>query len=151
VTHQKEFRLATAAYHSALAGEREAAGRYLQRISDECGGEGLNVALIAWCDTYADHATDGALGPIRANVGFVNTKTGALGRGQSDGIPAHVHWAGRLIQARAAMDEQAWSALLDELPEDGFERWPYVRAVLDCVALTVNGLPRGFARMGRTS
>jgi hypothetical protein len=47
------------------------------------------------------------------------------------------------------MDEQEWQQLIGDLPVDGFELARYVCAVVECVALTINGLPRGYARMGR--
>lgn len=62
---------------------------------------------------------------------------------------AATRWAGQLVAARAAMDEPKFMGLIDELPEDGFEIGAYVGAVLSSVAMTINGLPRGFARMGQ--
>jgi hypothetical protein len=148
--HSKPVRLAGAAYHAALAGKWDAAGRSLQRISDECGGEGLSVALRAWCDTYADHATDGEPGRPTVNINFIRTDTGQLDDQDSERVPPEHRWAGKLIRARAALDQEEWRKLIDELPRDGAEIGTYVFAVLRGVALTINGLPRGYARMGRT-
>jgi hypothetical protein len=149
--HRKDIRLAAAAYRAALEDKWDTATHYVKRISDECGGEGLNVALMAWSDWFADHATDGAHDlPASPTMNFIRTDTGQLDRVGSPNVPAHVQWAGRVIAARAAKDEAAWMALIDELPEDdGYEIATYVGAVLKCVTLTVNGLPRGYARMGQ--
>ena len=149
--HQKEVRLATAALQAALAGKWERASRYLVRISEECGGDGLYLALIAWADTFIAHATDGDLTGKVGGISFIQTTTGQLDQPGSEYVPAEVQWAGRLIRARAALDETAWQAILDELPDDGYRRGAYVQAALQCVALTINGLPRGYARMGRPS
>ena len=148
--HRKEVRLAREAYRAALAGKWESVGRHLRRLNDECGGTGINTGLIAWCDTYIDHATDGEMVPTKSRPAFITVETGELGYQGSPDVPASVQWAGRLLVARAAMDETTWRALIDELPADnGWEVGSYVTAVLECVALTVNSLPRGFARMGR--
>jgi hypothetical protein len=149
--HRKEVRLAHAAFASALAGKWPTATRYVVRINDECGGQGLNTALMAWCDTYIDHALDGAEPSAgQANVGFVCESTGQLDRMGSENVPLRIQWAGRLMAARGAMDQTAWLATIAELPADGFEIGEYVGAVLDVVTRTINGLPRGFALMGRS-
>jgi hypothetical protein len=147
--YSKPVRLAAAAYHAALAGQWQKAGRAVERISDECSGEGIMTALMAWCDWYADHATDGNAGKARPRMKFINAKTGELDDERSDRIPEHVRWAGQIIAARAALDEPKFMALINAMPEDGAQVGRYVMGVLECVATTVNGLPRGFAGMGR--
>ena len=87
--HRKEVRLAQAALASALSGKREASHRYVQRISDECGGEGLHTALIAWSDTFVDHATDGTMARAAPKMSFIRTDTGQLDRPGSAAVPAH--------------------------------------------------------------
>lgn len=148
--HGKPFRLATTAYQAALAGRSQAAVDAIQRINDECGGEGLNEALMAWCDTYMHHATDGQDMPNVGRVNFMRTDTGQLDGPGSDRVPAEIQWAGRMIAARVALDLEAWTAALDELPDDGKVIGDHVFAVLHTVSTTVNGLPRGFAIMGRS-
>lgn len=148
--HSKAIRLATAALHAALASKWDSASRYLGRIHDECGWDGLNIALTAWCDTYADHATDGQwTGKTKVRVAFVDMRSGALTYSGAPDAPARIQWTGRLLAARAAMDEQAWVSLFGEIP-DG-EAGSYVGTVLETIARTVNGFPRGFATMGRDS
>ena len=147
--HSKPVRLAAAALQAALADNWPAAGRYVKRIDDECRDGGIGVALMAWCDTLTDHATDGQIEDEgqRVNIAFGNSSTGELGK--VGDVPTAIGWAGRLAQARTAMDEAAWVSLIGELPEDGFAVAEHVMAVLNIVATTVNGLPRGYALMGR--
>jgi hypothetical protein len=82
-------------------------------------------------------------------VAVVDVESGRLDGMGSDATPATVRWAARLIQARAAMDEAAFNSCLADLPDDGVERANHIWAVLQSVAVTINGLPRGFARMGK--
>lgn len=149
IEHSKPVRLAAAAWQYALADKYESAGRMVKRISDECGGEGLAVALRGWCDTYADHARDGAEDIRPSQVNFIRTDTGQLDREDSERVPDDVRWAGQLIAARAELNQERWSELLAALPDDGAAIGRHVIRVLEMTAGTVNGLPRGFARMGR--
>ncbi len=149
--HSKARRLAAAALAAALASKWPTASRYVKRINDECGGEGLNTALVGWCDTYIDHATDGHHEPTRARMYFVRADTGGLDHAGSPDLPPRIDWAGRLVAARGSMVLEAWQAALDELPEDGYQVGAYVMAVLECVATSINGFPRGFVRMGSGS
>jgi hypothetical protein len=146
--HSKPIRLATAAFHAALSNEPVKAGRYLQRISDECGGDGLGIAMRAWIDTYADHATGGEPPRSRGNVAFIQEGTGQLDREDSDRLPPEVRWAGQIIAARCADDRERYMQLIGEMPDGGAEIGMYVATLLLTIARTVNGLPRGFARMG---
>lgn len=146
--HSKPIRLATEAFHAALAGNPAKAGRYLQRISDECGGEGLGIAMRAWIDTYRDHATDGQPGSERNRMAFIDSDTGQLDREDSDRLPPEVRWAGQVIAARCALDRDRYMQLIAEMPKDGAKIGVYVSTLLLTIARTINGLPRGFARMG---
>lgn len=143
---EKPVRLASAALRSAQASKWESAYRYVKRINDECGGEGLEVALRAWIDTYVDHATDGDTRRARiGRMGYINADSGRLDHDDSAELPARVRWAGRLVAARAALDEDAYVAALEDLPEEGTETGSFVAAVLEACAASINGLPRGFA------
>ncbi|HEX6681524.1 MAG TPA: hypothetical protein VF062_01930 [Candidatus Limnocylindrales bacterium] len=147
--HSKPIRLARTALDAAMAGRWDAAQRALQRIGEECGDDGLGSAVLALCDTLIAHATDGDVGAKSARISFMNGDTGQLDQPGSDQVPAEVQWAARLIGARAAMDEDRFVAVLDELPRDGLAIGRHVWSLLQVVAWTVNGLPRGYTRMGR--
>jgi hypothetical protein len=143
--HSKPVRLAHAALQAAFGEKYDAMNRYLARISQECGGEGITVALMTWCDAFHAHATDGDLRPAKVRLSMIQSDTGAVATGED--LPEPAVWAKRLIAARLAMDEQAWSDAIDDVPPDQVGQ--YVWGVLHVVATTINGLPRGYARMGR--
>jgi hypothetical protein len=147
--HGKAVRLATNAYHAALAKDWRKAERALARLNEECGAEGLGTALRALCDTFVDHATGGGEPGKFRLVGW-NVDTGAV---NEPDVRSSVVWSRRLIAARAALDLDAFQAALRELNDidDGFERGRYVGELLQCIALTVNSMPRGYGQMGRQS
>lgn len=142
------YRLAGVAFRAAL--EKDSAGALVavMDLNAECAGRGIFLALMFWCDAFADHAADGGeyRGPGR--VGFIEESTGRMST-TGEGLSPDVVWAGKLIGARASMNREAYLALLDELPADGMVVAQYVMTVLMSVAATINGLPRGFALMGR--
>lgn len=145
------LRCAGVAYVAALEQDWDKATAAIQRINDECGPQFVPAAMLAWIDTYIDHATDGDFTlarevPERTN--YVNTRTGHLDEATAEGLPAEVVWAGSLIAARARMNRDRFDALLRELQGDGKQRGRYVGALLESIALTVNTLPRGFVKMG---
>lgn len=147
--HSKPVRLAAAALHAGIDGKWAAASCYIQRINDECGPDSLPYALMGWVDTALDHATDGH--PV-TGVGQVRGMEYETGR-ITDSPPPRVQWAQRVMKARADLDEAAFTALIDDLHQlsDGHEVGSYVGAVCEAAALTIRGLPRGYAVMGRPS
>lgn len=151
--HSKPVRLASTALHLAMSREYDRAAYYVQRISDECGGEGLGTALVSWCDTFADHATGGLTDKMivcRANA--MEMSTGRMSDPRTDeSVPDSVAWTAAMIQARANLDMDWWDDLLGQLPDDPHQRGEYVLRLLHVVADTMNGLPRGYARMGQVT
>lgn len=147
--HSKPVRLASAALQAAIAGKWKTVESVMHRLGAECDSHGLAMALVAFCDTFAEHACDGMPEFGKVRVAPWNTDTGAIGKYERDSV----RWATELIQARAAGDEPAFSALLAELSafDDGYKRGRYVLELVESVALTMRSLPRGFARMGRPS
>src|SRR4051812_1711654 len=114
--HSKPVRLASLALHHALAEDWPKVGRAMQRLSDECGGEGIDLALCAWVDTYVEHARDGdMMTPSRGRMVSINAATGSTSQ---DDMPPEISWAMRLVQARASLDHDAYSACIDKLPSD---------------------------------
>lgn len=148
-SHSKPIRLAHAALEAALADDHERAAAAVGRINKECGGEGLYVALMAWCDAYHEHATDGKAGGRPSAMRAIRVDTGELQATTDPALPARVAWSAALAEARIRSDKDRFDELVAELPDNGFERGEYIGQVLDSVALTINGLPRGFARMGQ--
>lgn len=145
--YSKPVRLAGVILAAAIAQDWPKAQRALERLNAECPGPGLGDALVAWCDTFAAHCTgedSPEFRPIQM-LGW-DTDSGHLG----PEVPEQLRWGMRLIKARAAGDEPAFAALLDELNsvDDGFERGKHVSALVQSIALTMRSLPRGYARMG---
>ncbi len=144
----KPVRLANGAWAAALADKPERAMTYVKRISDECGGDGIHLALKAWIDTYAEHATGGRPGTPAPEMAFIEEATGKLDRPGSPRLPAPVEWAGKLVHARCAMDFEKFMALMDDIPSDPpTSSGLYVMTVLITCARSVNGMPRGFANV----
>lgn len=111
--HTKWFRLASNALAAARVHQWDAAGRYTQRLVDECGSDGFQQAVLAWIDTYLSAAgiTEGcAVRPV-----FLNVDSGELDT-DADKVRLDVRWAGRLIMARANDDEPTYRALIGALP-----------------------------------
>lgn len=146
-SHTKQLRLSWLAYHAALSEDWRRAGRYIERIYHECGADGVTSALMAWCDWYHEHATAGRPGLPSPDPYFVNVKTGERQLAGDENVPPEVAWAGELIVARASMDQDRFEQALDGCPEDPEQAGRYVFTVLQCVTATVNGLPRGYAKM----
>lgn len=145
--HRKSVRLASVAFHAAVASDWPKATRAVQRLSDECGGPGLYLALVAWCDAYSEHACDGESHGRIGRMNWINAETGGLDGADSPRLPEPIRWAGNLVASRAALDEPRFNELINELPSDGLKRGEYFAAVLNTIVTTINGLPRGFARM----
>jgi hypothetical protein len=150
--YTKSVRLAAEALRAAQADDWEAVRAAVQRIGDECGSEGLSVALLAWCDTYIDHATDGKPEVVKApQVAHMDVETGRLERDGDADLREDRRWAGRMLSARALMDHDAWVAAVQDMPLDGAEIGRYFTTLLSGVAGSINGFPRGYALMGRSA
>lgn len=142
-----------AAAHRALqamtADEQQAAwDTVVETISGpDADPDALTACLVVWCDAYVEHATEGR--PMIASptgMAFMDPATGALHGPEDSGLPVAAQWAGRVIAARCTMDEQAFMACIDELPDGNIGG--YVMGVLGSVASTIRGFPRGWATIG---
>jgi hypothetical protein len=149
--HSKPVRLAHAALYAGIDGKWKRVEDILNRLNSECPGPGLGDALVAWCDALAEHSTGGKPVFGRVKVSHLNVDTGSMDN-QAEITPERA-WVARLVAARAAGDRDAFVALIEELNaiDDGFEQGKYVATLVECVALTMRNLPRGYARKGGTS
>ena len=132
--------LASAAMVAYIGDAHKTAEKAIQRIGDECGPEGVELAMRGWIDTMA-----GRLG-IEPGGQVVAIKFRGI---DDDGEPdasavnadaverREVVWAGRLMAARVAMDQDTYIALLDALPDDPSEVGRHVAAVLEMCSLTM--------------
>lgn len=131
---RRALRLASDALRCAVAGDRERAFRVVERIGDECGGEGLALAMVGWSDTLIARVPNLTGKPVR--LAFMQADSGRVDE-NADDVPAEVRWSGRLLAARAADDRQTWNALIDALPEDGEQVGHHVGCFLGMVALNI--------------
>jgi hypothetical protein len=145
--HSKPIRLAAAIVTDFVDGRITSAGRRLKRLHDECGWDGIWLAVLATCDTFHYHACDGDIRPVAMRPAAMVYETGAIITDRSR-LPAHVDWAHRLVAARVAMDEVTYLAVQRELFFTEAEPGPYIAAVFEAVGLTIRSMPRGYALMG---
>lgn len=132
--------LASAAMTAYMGDAEETAVKAVQRIGDECGPEGVELAMRGWIDTMA-----GRLGYQPGAQAVAIKFCGLDDDGEPDGSAVtadaverrEVVWAGRLMAARVALDQGAYIALLDALPDDPSEVGRHVAAVLEMCSLTM--------------
>lgn len=126
--------LAGEALRAALNSDWPGAVDLVAAIGRECGGEGVQTALLAWSDTLiAERPSPSGL-PV--HLVFWDAET--CGRVEPECVPDRALWAGRMLAARAAEDKDMWFALLDALPDDPAVVGSHVGAVLETVALGIH-------------
>ncbi len=142
------LKLAAAALWAAVAEDWTRANKAAQMIGDEFGGDGVVTAMIGWADTVIAQ-TPGLVGdgrPVR--LAFQQLETGHIDY-DAERVPDGVRWAGRLLTARAADDEDAFAALIDSVPDDvTFSR--NVGCVLQMAALNLRALQTATAGEGES-
>jgi len=106
-TWSKQTRLAGLALTAAVAGDWPKASRVVQRISDECGWDGVGEAVQRWIDHFA--FTSGAQLGAQFAPAWLNGQTGQIDG--ADDVPPHVRWAGHLMMARINDDPEMFAAL----------------------------------------
>lgn len=134
--------LSTVALHGAQLNDWERAGAAVKALQDEFGGHGIMFALVAWCDTLIvrQQQVTGHKDGDLARPAWLNATTGDVAF-NADDVPPPVRWAGRLIAARAAMDHDAWDALVVSIPDTPpMAVTEHVSALLSSVAMTLNSL-----------
>lgn len=129
-----------------LCGRWDDAFNAVQAMVDAIGPRAIAIACATWSDRLIEHAIDGKHDrPISiGEMNYMNQSTGAM----CGDVPFGVRWSARVIAARAAFDVIAFAMVLDE-PDDGAELGDCVGWLLQTVASTINGLPRGFVHMGK--
>jgi hypothetical protein len=140
---KRALELSTVALHSAQLENWARAATAVKALNDELGGEGIMFALAGWCDTLIVRQQEimgGQDGDI-ARPAWLNATTGEVAL-DADDVPPPVRWAGRLVAARAALDHDAWDALIASIPDAPMAASEHVSALLNSVAMTLNGLSR---------
>lgn len=140
--------LAAKALHAAMAEDWDTVKRAFAELSTD--GRAITFALMAWCDTAlaAQAEIRGMPQPGAEPMGeFVRPVWIDPGNGKvisnADEIPAAHRWAGRVLAARAAMDEVQFRVLVGTMPGDGFERGQYALALLMNAAKTAGAQAGG--------
>jgi hypothetical protein len=140
-SEERGIQLATEALQAAMGEDSLRASAAVRAINGELGGEGLTLAIYAWCDTlihrYREAAGVPGDGPVR--MAWQEVETGDISATGND-VPPETRWAGRVIEARSALDKAAFDACIAALPDDGWAIGGYVSALLSTVALTLSRL-----------
>lgn len=133
--------LSTVALHGAQLSDWERARAAVVTLNDELGGDGIMFAIVAWCDTLIvrQQQVTGQKEGDFVRPAWLNTDTGDIAL-NADDVPPPIRWAGRLVAARAAMDHDAWDALVKSIPDTPMATTEHVSALLTSVAMTLNSL-----------
>jgi hypothetical protein len=134
VKPRREHVLAATALHYALAEDWPRAQAAVKTLDAEFGGEALEFAMRAWCDTLLNEMPEAGGKPIR--WGWVAIENGQVGFNTQD-LPPRNRWAAHMLSARQARDIDTWNALLEALPDDGSEIASHIIAVLETATLTL--------------
>lgn len=135
------IRYATQALHAAMQDDPARAQAAILAINDELGGQGLTLAIVAWCDTLVGQyrKVTGTPDDTPVRLAWQEADTGDISATGND-VPAETRWAGQVIAARAALDKAGFNALLAGLPRDGWAIGGYISALLSSVSMTLRRL-----------
>jgi hypothetical protein len=110
----------------------------MRALVDEHGHEVVCQVMLAWIDTV-NHRYLHAPSGTAVHLFFIQPGTRAAAG--ADDVHPDVAWAGQVIAARLADDEDSFVALMMAVPDD--RAWTdRVYAVLDCLSTTVRGILR---------
>lgn len=132
--HPVVVKLASRALMAAQRGDLELAADYVRSATLR---HGLLTCVVGWCDTfiniaYPQHKRGE---PMRLawiaddGTDVINWDVGA--------VRPTVAWAGRVIAARAAMDQEQFNALM-AMPAEGAELGAHIVELLSMVAIGLN-------------
>ena len=139
---RRAVQLAGVALTAARANDWPRAVKMLQRINDECGPDGAGRALLSLCDTAIAEMGIPPGAPV--HIQYKNIDTQQV-QGADEVEKREVVWAGRMLAARAAQDQDTWDALIETLPDDPRVMGQHALALLQMVALNPR-VYRGGAR-----
>jgi hypothetical protein len=130
--YKRGVRLGAEALHAAM---REDWGAVKAALDAMSGSHALIVAIMAWCDTLLVRHPDGqCAGGHPVQVTWQEHGEGPLQHAED--VPPPARWAGQVIAARAALDEEAFYALL-AAPAEGADLGSCVIALVQSVAMTL--------------
>lgn len=129
---------AAGAMVAATAQDWPAVNRYLRDMQEREGAASLISAMVAWMDTALSATPGSVIDP----GDMVAPKYVCAEPGCTDPTPPGVVWAGRMLAARMAGDNDAVSALILSMPNDESVAGDYVAWLLSsCVAAVVDPVP----------
>lgn len=120
------------AFRAAMRRDDKVASALVSRIDTELGAQAVHAALTAWADTTI-HALGLDYGKPK-HLHWQHADTGK--RDDASAVPPPARWAGQLLNARVALDEDTWAALIDALPDDAQQVGLHVMTFLSSCAAT---------------
>jgi hypothetical protein len=124
--------IAAEALHCAMDRDMPGAAMHVGRLF---GGPGLLVAIVGWIDTYLKRVYPEHVRGEVLKIVWYDANAEALET--ADEVSLSLRWAGRLIAARAANDEESFYAVLGSVPEGG-EFGDGIMSLLNIVATGIN-------------
>lgn len=122
---------AAAVLQAAIRRDRAATQTAVTALIAAFGADVLPQVMLAWVDTTLN--AQGVTADGRpARIVFGNPATGRVS--DADDVPPEIAWAGRLLGARAADDEDTYRALMAAIPDEDVGR--HITALLHCCAET---------------
>lgn len=124
---------AAACLLAAMRRDRDAMVVAARTLVDHHGMSVVPQVMLAWIDTVIAQA--GITGGDPARLLFADVDTGHVSLDAHDVRP-EVAWAGRLLNARIAEDQDSYRALMGSVPA-GMDQL-YITTLLECCALSIN-------------
>lgn len=136
---ERGIRLATDALQAAISQDWDAVKAAMSAMN---GSMALVYAVVAWADWVLAARNGGQVAPVTDVIGisWLNTDTGDIET--ADEVPPEVRWAGQVIAARSAMDEDGFMALL-HAPAPGTDLNRCVGQLLLMTAEELQGMNAG--------
>ncbi|HEX3778486.1 MAG TPA: hypothetical protein VHX38_02385 [Pseudonocardiaceae bacterium] len=112
------WKLAAFALTKARDMDYEPAGQAIQRLGEVYGFEVIPQVMLAWIDSTISQC---GIDPEGKPVGIAWQREGSEEVTDADSTPPAVVWAGRLVGARLADDEEMYRAVIASIEDD--EQW----------------------------
>ena len=125
--------MAQNALHFAMTEQFDQCSSVLERLAAAYGGDGAIQAALMWIDTLAAKMGHDHTNPMPVALMFKAVETGELDG--ADDVRPKVAWAGRLITARLADDQDTFIALINLAGQKDIG--PYIGELLHIVALSM--------------
>lgn len=142
--------LGRTALWAAVAEDWPRAQAATQEIGDRFGGDGVMVAALAWIDTTLTRVPGMGYAADNGRKVALAFREETTGRAETAAdVPPGVAWAGRLMAARSADDQDTFEALVNSVESDE-QFGQYIADLLLMVATNLRPVVEA-ARQVRTS